>query len=100
MTQRQHLENLVEVIGNLANIPTSRENAESSGKSYYLQLEHNSHYGGYRLVGVKVDSGGHIGAFGDNGIEPRMKGKEMEIKLRGIISGIEYAQKQFFKVKN
>lgn len=55
-----------------------------------LQLEFNSTYGGYRLVNVNPINGGHSGAFDGNGCEARLNASKMYIKLRGIISGLEY----------
>ena len=51
-----------------------------------LQLDFNSIYGGYRLVNVNPDTGGHRVAFGGNGCEPRLKASEMYYKLHTIIA--------------
>lgn len=53
-----------------------------------LILDHNSHYGGYRLG--EANSG--RGVFGENGIEPRLSNKEMCIKIRALINGIEFGR--------
>ena len=57
-----------------------------------LKLEYNSHYGGYRLVNVNPENGGHSGAFGGNGCEPRLKASLMYDKLHTIIATLEYTK--------
>jgi hypothetical protein len=58
-----------------------------------LQIEYNSTYGGYRLITVNPENGGHSGAFGGNGCEPRLQKKYFEMKLRTIISTLESCKK-------
>lgn len=48
--------------------------------------------GGYRFVNVDIDNGVHYGAFGGNGREGRLNAKMMELKLRSLIDGLEYAR--------
>ena len=53
-----------------------------------LNLDHNSVYGGYRL-GYKNNGNG---AFGENGCEARLSNKDMCLKLRSLIAGIEFGR--------
>lgn len=89
----KYLNELVKEIAKLSNQATSSEEAEAKRLTYYLYLEHNSIYGGYRLINVRLENGAQCGAFGGNGCEARMKGKEMETKLLGILNGLEYAER-------
>lgn len=71
---------------------TTPEQAKVLGKSKYLFIEYAATYGGYRLVNVGIDNGAHYGAFGGNGTEGRVNAKMMELKLRSLIAGLEYAR--------
>lgn len=87
-TTKKQLEQLLKDIAELQNMPTSREEAKQRGVKKYLILDHNSIYGGYRVNLVDVETGSRGGAFGGNGCEARLSAREMEIKLRGIYTGI------------
>lgn len=86
------IKQLVIELGELSQIPTSKEQAIKENKSYYLFCEHASVYGGYRLVRVNVSSGGHAGIFGGSSVEGRINAKDMIIKLNALIQGIIYAK--------
>ena len=58
-----------------------------------LKLDYNPVYGGYRIEKVNPRTGGTMGAFGENGCEPRMKNAQMCDKIRTLINGIEYGRK-------
>ena len=58
-----------------------------------LKLDYNPIYGGYRLEPTNNRNGGSMGAFGENGCEPRMKNAQMCNKIRKLINGIEYGRK-------
>ena len=88
MTNTQHLNQLLESIAELTGEATTREQAKLKGHERFLYLENASVYGGWRLVSVGVNNGAHYGAFGGNGCEPRLKYKEMVIKLEGILAGL------------
>ncbi len=97
MTTAKQLNNLLEDLAQLTDMATSKESAEAKGLDKYLYLEYASVYGGWRLVNVGVNNGGHYGAFGSNATEPRLKAKEMEIKLRGIMAGVNYSSARALK---
>ncbi len=79
---------LVEIAKQL-NLSTSEEEAKTKKQPRFLYLEHNSVYGGYRIINVSVETGGHSGAFGGNGCEARINAKNMQLKLKSILEGIE-----------
>lgn len=56
-----------------------------AGVGFKYEIENAPIYGGYRLVKVRLDNGGHFGAFGGNGCEPRVKFDAMLTKLQAII---------------
>ena len=58
-----------------------------------LKLDYNPVYGGYRIERRNPDTGGSMGAFGENGCEPRMKNAQMCDKIRTLINGIEHGRK-------
>ena len=89
-TTKKELQKLVNQIGELTGLATSHEEAKNKNLTSYLYLEYNSVYGGYCLVSVRLDNGGHFGALGMSSNETRLKALEMEIKLRGIIIGLTY----------
>lgn len=94
---RKYLDELLKDIATLEGKAVSKDEAIKKGLTHYYYLEHNSIYGGYRVVSVSVDRGSHSGAFGGNGCEARMKGKEMAIKLEGILYTLEYNLKKEVK---
>jgi len=98
-TTATQLNNLVKTICDLTGLSNNKEQAISKGQDRYLYLEYASVYGGYRLVNVNVNSGGHSGAFGGSGTEARLKSSEMYTKLSALIAGIEYQQVINFKIK-
>ena len=92
MTKSQLLNNLLADLAGMTGQATSKEQALKLDKPHYLNIEYNSSYGGYRLINVNTQSGGHSGAFGDTGCEDRLNAKSMEVKLRSLITGLEYAR--------
>jgi len=89
-TTEKQLNDLVKHICDLTNMSNNRVNAIANKQESYLALENATCYGGWRLIKINVITGAHYGAFNSNGTEPRIKAKEMEIKLRGIIAGLEF----------
>lgn len=89
-TTAKTLQSLVNHIAKLTNKATSYDEAKNMGLTHYLWLEHNSAYGGYRLINVSLENGSHSGVFGGNGCEPRLKARDMENKLNSLIVGLEY----------
>lgn len=92
-TTKKLLERLIADIAIKLNLATSKDEAKEKQQDKYLELEYASIYGGYRVVMVGVNNGAHYGAFGENGTETRLKASEMEVKLSGILSGIEVTAK-------
>lgn len=52
---------------------------------HHYMIENNPAYGGYRLVLVNNKTGSHMGCFGGNGCEARVKFDVMVLKLQTII---------------
>lgn len=100
MTNTQHLNQLLNHIAKITGEATSREQAKEKGHERFLYLENASVYGGWRLITVGVNNGAHYGAFGGNACEPRLKYKEMVIKLEGILAGLECLQTIINKTQN
>ena len=79
---------LVKEIAELTNKPLTKEDAIKNNKSFYLEIEFSSHYGGYRLVNVSVVHGGHSGVFGESSSVERRSRSVMEAYLEGLLNGI------------
>lgn len=58
-----------------------------------LFVDYNSVYGGYRLVGVHENTGGHYGVFGMSDCCDRMSAREFWYMLNGIENGLEAHKK-------
>lgn len=56
-----------------------------------LIIDHNTHYGGYRLVQLKEGSSAHFGVFGESSCVTRRPNRQFSDYLAGLISGIEWA---------
>lgn len=65
-----------------------------AGEGFHYFVEHNSIYGGYRLVKVKDENGGHYGCFGGNGTEARIPYQQMIMKLKTIIAAAPKAEEK------
>lgn len=89
-TTKKELQKLVNQIGELTGLATSHEEATNKDLKSFLFLQHAPVYGGYRLISIMLDSGVHHGALGMSSCEANLKASEMEIKLRGIITGLTY----------
>lgn len=90
----KNLNIILENIAHLLNLATSKEEAIEKGYDYYLELEYNSHYGGYRLNNVNITNGGHRGAFGESSTCSRRSLKVMEAYLNGIYNGAKSAKRK------
>lgn len=93
MTTQKLLNELLNDLASLTGNATTESGAIDLGKSHYLAIENAPVYGGYRIINVGVSNGAHYGAFGGNSCEGRVSGKVMEVKLRALIAGAEYAIK-------
>ena len=70
----------------------SRLNEIAPDKRGYLYYsDFASCYGGYRLVAVNPNGGGHAGAFGKSSCCDRVSKKEFVAYLDGLVSGVETA---------
>lgn len=76
-------------IAHLLNLAITKQGAIEKGYDYYLELEYNSNYGGYRLVNVNITNGGHRGTFNESTSCPRRSLKVMTAYLEGIYNGIK-----------
>lgn len=89
-TTSKQLNDLVKQLADLTGMSNNREAAIKAGHDRYLALENSSAYGGWRLIAIKTEGGGHSGVFGGSSCESRLKAYEMAIKLRALIAGINY----------
>jgi len=87
-TLNEHLQEIAKQL----NLATNRDEAAAKNLTHYLYLDHNSVYGGYRIVNVNIENGGRSGAFGGNGTEARINAKAMYMKLDSILNGVLAAQ--------
>jgi hypothetical protein len=92
MTTQKQLNDLLRRICDKTGKANSRKQAESHGMTSYIMLDYASAYGGYRIETVNMPNMSRSGAFGGNGCEARMKSKEMEGFMRGILAGLEAAK--------
>ena len=85
----KNLNKILSEIAMLLNMATDKKTAIKKNLTKYLQLDYNSIYGGYRLVNVNVNGGGHSGAFGKSDCCARLSNKEMTLYLNGLLNGLE-----------
>ena len=81
-TRESELESILKTISELSGISTEKK----EGEKYHLYLEFAACYGGYRLVMVNNETGGHFGAFGDSSCCERLPAGKMADKLRTILN--------------
>lgn len=67
---------------------SNKEEALLIGKDKYLQIDYSRMYGGYRLVNVGVDSGGHSGAFGQSSCVARLPKSKMLAYMWEILDSL------------
>ena len=79
-TRKSELQNLLQSISKLSGISTEKK----EGEKYHLYLEFAACYGGFRLVMVNNENGGHLGAFGESSCCERLSAGKMADKLRTI----------------
>ena len=87
-TRKSELESLLQVISELSGISTEKRD----GEKYRLFLDFAACYGGYRLVKVNNENGGHFGAFGESSCCERLRAGKMADKLRTIINTLDEAK--------
>ncbi len=86
---KKQINQLLKDISLITSKATSKEEAINKGQNRYLQIEHASHYGGYRLVNVNIETGGHSGAFGESSVVSRRSAKVMMGYLEGLLNGLQ-----------
>ena len=84
-TRKSELQSILQYISELSGISTEKK----EGEKYHLYLEFAACYGGYRLVMVNNETGGHFGAFGDSSCCERLPAGKMADKLRTIMNVLE-----------
>lgn len=89
---KQQLDDKLAKIAALTQKATSQAEAVEKGLYSYLEIEYPATGGRCRLISVKVDCGGHFGAFGGSATETWISAKEMLVKLDGILTGIGAAK--------
>lgn len=85
---RAHLQAHLEDIGNLYGEAVSVTDAKIKKVDTFITLNYSGHMGGYRLERVRVvDHSVTSHCFGMNCRDPRIKAKEMDMYLLGLIHG-------------
>ena len=84
-TTKSELNTLLKRVSELSGISTEKK----EGEKYHLYLEFAACYGGYRLVMVNNENGGHFGAFGESSCCERLRAGKMADKLRTIVHTLE-----------
>ena len=84
-TRKSELQNLLRTISELSGISTDKK----EGEKYHLYLDFAACYGGYRLVMVNNENGGHFGAFGESSCCGRLSAGKMADKLRTIVNTLQ-----------
>ena len=79
-TTKSELSILLQRVSELSGISTEKK----EGEKYHLYLDFAACYGGYRLVMVNNENGGHLGAFGESSCCERLSAGKMADKLRTI----------------
>lgn len=77
------------------NLAYSKDNAIHLGHTKYLAVDFASCYGGYRLVNVSVNGGGHSGAFNKSGCEARVSKKQFLMYLGALVMN-EHIELEYF----
>lgn len=89
----KNLQLILADIAHLTGLAITKQGAIDKGFDYYLELEYNSNYGGYRLTNVNITNGGHRGAFNESAACSRRSLKVMTAYLEGVYNGVKLAQK-------
>lgn len=79
---------LVEQIANIKGYAISKDDALNKGLQSYIEVEYSNAYGGYRVVMVRVEGGGHFGALGESSICPRRSKSKMIAFLQGYLNAL------------
>lgn len=93
MTTNQTLSILLRQLANMTGQAVSQDEAKEKGLAEYLYLDNYPMYGGYNLVSVGVQGGGHNSSFNSfPSAGGRVNGKVMIEKIRSFMAGISYAR--------
>lgn len=90
----KNLNRILQDICNESNLVMNYDEAIEKGHERYLHIEYSSHYGGYRLVNVRVNNGAHYGAFGESSCISRKPLKAMTSYLEGVLYGLKFSAKK------
>lgn len=93
-TTKKHIESVFKMLCEEASLPMSKQQAIDEGKTQYCTFEYASNYGGYRLMMVNVEGGGHWGAFNESSMIPRVKAGEFYNKLNLMYNTLVWAKQQ------
>lgn len=89
MTNKQHLNSLLDSIAKYSGDVRTIEEAKDKGHERYLDLDENcGQFPGYRIVTIATNSGSTHSAFGYSDTSTRLKYKEMVLRLEGILAGL------------
>lgn len=92
MTKQQYLESLVQDIAQLTGGAASRDEAKEKGLDKFLYIDYASVYGGYRLINVNVEGGGHSGSVMGSSVEKRVTYANFCYGLTALIAGLKFKQ--------
>lgn len=87
------LQDLLKEIGKLTGYATSYNEAQENKTGEYLELDHYSQYGGYKLVLIKPSTAS-CGVFGKTGTEARVSANMMGARMQGIVEGLTFNREQ------
>jgi hypothetical protein len=87
----------LEALSRIVNIPHTRETAKETGAKYYLHLDNYPMYGGYNLILVDVQSGGHnpFSMFPSCG--GRVNAETMYNMIKCFIYGMKYTKENSYE---
>jgi hypothetical protein len=91
MTTSKTLEILLSQLATMTNKAASKDEAINKGLNSYLSLDNYPMYGGYNLVSVSVNGGGHSNSFNSfPSCGNRINGKAMIEKIRSFMDGLNF----------
>lgn len=78
-------------LANMTNNATSKSEAIEKGLDSYLSLDNYPMYGGYNLIKIDVNSGGHEDSFNSfPSCGGRVKASVMIEKMRSFMAGLDF----------
>jgi len=91
-TTNNQIQSVFKMLASEAGLPISKQQAIDEGRSHYLDIEYQRYYGGYRLITVRVENGGHSGAFNESDTIPCVKANEFYNKLNAMYNTLVWAK--------